>query len=114
MEPLRTPCVAYVSLALSDLVCVVGECIVDTAAVNVKIFTEVLVADCRAYDVPAGVAEAPRAFPLKLLILNLRLCEPKNLVGLVLLCGVLLNALSYADGEILRLVLVEDIIFLKL
>ena len=67
MEPVRTPLVTEKSLTLCNFVCVMGESIVNAAAVNVKIFTAVLVADARTSDVPARLTYAPRALPLELL-----------------------------------------------
>ena len=45
MKPVRTPLVTEKSLALCNFVCVMGESIVNAAAVNVKIFTAMLIAD---------------------------------------------------------------------
>ena len=49
--------------ALSDFVFVVGELQIRAAAVNVKRLPEQFVAHGRTFDVPAGTAVAPRAFP---------------------------------------------------
>ena len=48
MEPVIAPLVAEVGLGLGDLVRVMREGIVDAAAVDIQIFTEVLDADARA------------------------------------------------------------------
>ena len=69
MEPVIAPLVAEEGLGLGDLVRVMREGIVDAAAVDIQIFTEVLDADARALDVPAGIADAPRGIPLEGLIL---------------------------------------------
>ena len=66
MEPVRTPLVTEKSLALCNFVCVMGESVVNAAAVNVKIFTAVL-ADARTFNVPARVTYAPRTLPLEFL-----------------------------------------------
>ena len=67
MEPVRTPLVTEKSLTLCNFVCVVGESIVNAAAVNVKIFTAMLIAYARTFDVPARITYAPRTVPLELL-----------------------------------------------
>ena len=71
MEPVVAPLMTEISLALCYLICVVGECVVDAAAVNVKIFTEMLHTYAAALDMPAGVAYSPRAVPLEFLIVKL-------------------------------------------
>ena len=76
MEPVVAPLVAQVALGLGDLVGVVGEGIVDAAAVDVQILAQVLHGDAGALDVPAGIAHAPGRIPLQRLILELRLGEP--------------------------------------
>ena len=90
------------------------EGIVDAAAVDIQIFAEMLDADARALDVPAGIADAPRGVPLEGLILELGLREPENEVILIALVGVLLDALTHADGKVLLLMVVEDIVFFQL
>ena len=71
MEPVVTPLVAEISLALRDFVGVMREHVVDAAAVNVKIFTKEFHTYARALNVPAGVTDTPRAIPLKLLVVKL-------------------------------------------
>ena len=63
---------------------------------------------------PAGVAHAPRRVPLQGLILELGLGEPEDEVVPVALVGILLHALADADGQILLVVVIEDIIALEL
>ena len=63
---------------------------------------------------PAGIADAPRGIPLEGLILELGLREPENEVILIALVGVLLDALTHADGKIFFLMVVEDIILFQL
>ena len=69
--PPVAPLVTEISLRLSDLVCVVGECVINTAAVDIKLLSEMLHRDAGALDMPAGIANAPGAVPLKLLIVKL-------------------------------------------
>ena len=63
---------------------------------------------------PAGVTDTPGGIPLKLLILELGLCEPKNEVSLISLISVCLNAIADADLKVLFVKVVEDIILFKL
>ena len=63
---------------------------------------------------PARVAHTPRGLPLKLLIVELRLCEPQYKVSLVALVCVLLNALTNADIKIFLIKVVENIILFQL
>ena len=114
VEPIVAPLVAEVRLALRDLVCVVRECIVNAAAVDVEIFAEMLQADRRAFNVPSRIAHAPRAVPLELLRIEFRFREPEDEIGFVSLVFVGFNTLTHADREILFVVLVEHIVFLEL
>ena len=63
---------------------------------------------------PARIADAPGRIPLERLILELGLGEPEDKVVLVLLVLVLLHTLAHADGEVLLVVVVEDIVALEL
>ena len=101
-------------LTLRDFIGVVGESVIYTAAVDIEIFTEVLHADTRALNVPAGVTYAPRAIPFKLLIVKLGLCKPKHEICLVSLVGVLFNALADTHLKVLLLKVVEYVILLEL
>ena len=49
--------------ALGDFVFVVRELQIRAAAVNIKCLPEQFAAHGRTFDVPAGTAVAPRAFP---------------------------------------------------
>ena len=49
---------------LSDLIFVVGEHIIDAAAVNIDGLAEVFDRHCRALDVPPGAPLAPRTLPV--------------------------------------------------
>ena len=91
-----------------------GERVVDTAAVQVKVFAEVVHGYSGAFDVPSGITYSPRAVPFQLLILEFGFGEPQNKVGLVALSLVLFNALSNAYFKVLRVMLVEDIVFVEL
>ena len=70
--------------------------------------------DAGALDVPAGVAHPPGGVPLQGLVLKLGLGEPEDEVVLVALVGVLLHALAHAHGQVLLVVVVEDIVPLQL
>ena len=99
-----------VALRLGDLIGVMRERIVHTAAVQVKILAVVLHGDAGALDMPAGIPHAPGRIPFERLILKLGLGEPKHEVVLVLLVGVLLHALAHADSEVFLIVVVEDVV----
>ena len=71
MAPLRAPRMAQIALALCDLIRVVREGIVDSAAVQVKIFAVVFHRNAGTFDVPARIADAPRRVPFQGLILEL-------------------------------------------
>ena len=83
VEPMTAPLVTDKRLALCDLVCVMGERVVNSSAVNVKILTQVLHADAGAFDVPSGITHTPGAVPFELLIVEFRFGEPENKVCLV-------------------------------
>ena len=114
MEPLGAPGMAQIAFRLGDFIGVVGESVVDAAAVEVQIFAVILHGDAGALNVPAGIANAPRRIPLQSLILKLGLGEPEDEVILVPLVGVLLHALTDADSQILLVVVIKDIITLEL
>ena len=114
MEPVVAPLVTQISFTLSYLVGVVRECVVDTAAVKVKIFTKMLHADAGAFNVPAGISHTPGAFPFKLLIVKLGLCEPENKVSLVSLVAVLVNTLTDSNSQVFLVEVAENIVFLQL
>ena len=110
VEPLLAPGVAQEGFGLGDLIGVVGEGVVHAAAVEVQVLAVVLEGDAGALDVPAGVAHAPGGVPLEGLVLELGLGEPEDEVVLVALVGVLLHALPDAHGQVLLVVVVEDIV----
>ena len=76
MEPVVAPLVTEVCFTLCNFVGVVGECVVNTAAVNVKVTAKMLYADSGTLNVPTGVTVTPGAVPLKLLVVKLGLCKP--------------------------------------
>ena len=114
VEPIFAPLVTKGRLALCNLICVVGEGVVYTAAMNVEVFAEVLTCNAGALDMPAGIAKAPRRHPFKLLVIKLGLCKPKNEVSLIALVAILLNAVADTYCEVVLGKVVEDIILLKL
>ena len=114
MEPLGAPGMAQIAFRLGDFIGVVGESVVDAAAVEVQIFAVILHGDAGALDMPAGIAHTPRRIPLQRLILKLGLGEPEDEVVLVPLVGVLFYALTDADSQILLVVVIKDIITLEL
>ena len=114
MEPLLAPGMAQVALRLGDLVGVMGEGVVDAAAVEIQILAVVLQGNTGALDVPAGIAHTPGRVPLQCLILKLGLGEPEDEVVLAALVGVLFHALPDAHGQILLVVVVEDVVVVQL
>ena len=114
VHPPVAPLVAQAALGLGDLVGVVGEGVVDAAAVDVQVLAQVLHGDGRALDMPPRVAHTPGGIPLEGLILELGLGEPEDKVVLIALVGVLLHALPDAHGQVLGVVVVEDIVALQL
>ena len=114
MEPIIAPLVTYIRLTLGNFVGVVGESVIYAAAMDIEILAKIFHAYARAFDVPAGVSDTPRAIPLELLIVKLGLCEPENEVRLVFLVCVLLNALTDTDRKIVLLEVVENVVLLQL
>ena len=80
MEPVAAPRMPDGRFTLRNFVCVMRENIVHTAAMQVEILAEMLHADCRALDMPAGIADAPRAVPFQFLRIEFGFCEPKHKV----------------------------------
>ena len=114
MEPKAAPRMSEISFALRDLVRMVRECIIDAAAVYVKIFAEILQADRRAFDMPAGITHAPRTVPLKLLRIEFRFCEPKRKIGFVAFVFVRADAFTDTDFKVFGVMLVENIVLFNL
>ena len=92
----------------------VGEGVVNAAAVDIQMLAAVFHADGGTFDVPAGIAGAPGRFPFQRLILELGFREPEDKVVLVALIAVFLDAFADADSEIVRVVVVEDVVPLQL
>ena len=105
---------AEIGLALCDLVGVVREGVVDAAAVDIQPLAQLLYAYAGALDVPAGIAESPRALPLHLLILELGLGDPEHKVGLVALVSVGVHTLTHSDGKVLAAEIAEDVVVAEL
>ena len=63
---------------------------------------------------PAGIARPPGGIPFQSLIFKFGFGEPENKVILIPFVGVFLYAFPYADGEILFIEIVEDVIAVKL
>ena len=63
MEPVLAPGVAQVGFRLGDLVGVVGEGVVNAAAVDVQVLPQLPHGDGAALDVPAGVTQPPGGLP---------------------------------------------------
>ena len=114
VEPVAAPLVAEERLALRDLVGVMGEHVVDAAAVDVDVFSQIFHGDAGALDVPAGVTDPPRAVPFEGLVLELGFGEPEHEVVLVALVFVLVHPLAHADLEVLFLEVEELMIGLDL
>ena len=114
VHPVVAPLVTEIAFGLCDLIGVMGECVVDTAAVNVEIFTEVLHGDAGALNVPAGITYAPGGIPFESLILELGLGEPENEVVLVALVGIFVNTFANTNIEVVSIKVVEDVVTLEL
>ena len=114
MAPVGAPGVAQIALGLGDLVGVVGEGVIHAAAVEVQVLAVILHRYAGALNVPAGVAHAPGGVPLQGLVLELGLGKPEDEVVFIALVGVLLHALPDAHGQVLLVVVVEDIVPLQL
>ena len=114
MEPVAAPGMAQVAFGLGDLVGVVGKGIVYAAAVQIQIVSQVLHGDAGALNVPAGIAHAPGGVPFQGLVLEFTLGEPENKVVFISLVGVFFHTLPDANGQILFVVVVEDIVFFQL
>ena len=67
VEPMCTPSMAQCCFTLRYLIGMMRKDIVHASAVQIAVFSEMLQADCRALDMPAGVSDAPGTVPLELL-----------------------------------------------
>ena len=80
--------------ALGDFVFVVRELQIRTAAMNIERLPEQFAAHGRAFDVPAGTAVAPRAFPRRFAWFG---GFPQHEVQRVALVGIHVHALAGAQ-----------------
>ena len=113
MEPVIAPLVAQIAFGLGNLIGMVGEGVVDAAAVKIQIVAQMLHGNAGALNVPAGIAHTPGRIPLEGLILKLGLCKPQHKVILILLVFVLFNALTNANSQIFLVMVIEDIVFVQ-
>ena len=113
MEPVIAPFVAQEAFRLGNFIGVMGEGIVNTAAVNIQIVAQMLHGNAGALDVPAGIANTPGRIPLEGLILELGLGKPQDKVILVLFVLVLFHALTNAYRQIFLVMVVEDVVFIQ-
>ena len=114
MEPVAAPLVTEGSLALRYLVGMVGECVIYSTAVDIKILAEMLSCNAGALDMPTGITKAEGGLPLKLLIVELGLGKPKNEVCLISLVSVLLYSVAHANGKLVLGKVVKHIVLLQL
>ena len=63
VKPMATPLVSERGLALRYLIGVVRKGVIYTAAMNIKIFAEMLFCDARALNMPTGISDSPRGIP---------------------------------------------------
>ena len=63
MEPVITPFVSQIGLTLGNLIGVMREYIVHTAAVDIQFFTKMFHADAGTFNMPARIANAPWTVP---------------------------------------------------
>ena len=131
VHPPAAPLVAQIRLALGDLIGMVGEGVVDAAAVDVqevrhghrpllygRFFCRLRQAEHQAprrgrtryYDMPAGVPHAPGGVPFQSLVLKFGLREPEDEVVFIPLVCVLLHALPNAYRKVLGIVIVENVV----
>ena len=84
------------SFTLSNLVLVMGENIVDAAAMNIERVAEILHRHCGAFQMPAWTADAERRSPSRLLLV-FRGFPQHEIVGLLLLVFIRID--SCADFQ---------------
>ena len=114
MEPVIAPLMTEVSFTLRDLICMMGESVVDTAAVDIQLFSAVLHADAGAFNMPSGIAHTPGGIPFQGLVFEFGLCEPQNEVRLVALVVIGFHIIPDADGQVFFLKVLENIILFQL
>ena len=113
MEPIIAPLVSNETLSLGNLIGVMRESIIDTAAVDIQILAQVLQRNTGALNMPTGITNAPGRIPLQRLIFKFTLGKPKDKVILIALICILVNAFTNADGQIILIVIVENIILVQ-
>ena len=112
MEPIVAPFMPEVGFALGDLVGMVREGVVDAAAMDIELFAEVFHGDAGAFDVPAGIADAPGTVPFEFLILEFGFGEPQHEVGFIALVIVFFHAFAHAVLQVVLGKVIEDVILL--
>ena len=114
MKPVVAPFLAKVTFRLSNFIGMVGEGVIDSAAMDVKILAEMFHGNAGALDMPAGITDTPGGIPLQSLVFKLGFGEPEDKVILVTLVGIFFNAFAYADGEIFFVKVIKYIVAIKL
>ena len=114
MHPPVAPLVPQIAFGLGDLIGVMGECVVNAAAVDVQILAQVLHGDAAALNVPAGITHTPGGIPFQGLVFKLGFGKPEDKVVAVALVGVFLDTFAYADIQIVGVEVIEHVVALQL
>ena len=113
VEPIVAPLVAKIAFALSDLVGMVGECIINAAGMNIQILPQMLHGNAGAFNMPAGITHTPGRIPLECLVFKLALGKPQDKVILILLIGILFHTFTNAHIQVFLVVIVKHIILFQ-
>ena len=114
MEPVIAPLMSEIGFALGDLIGVMRKSIVDSSAVDVQIFAQILHAYAGALNVPAGISHAPGGIPFEFLIVEFGACEPEDEIGIASFVFIVFNAFTDTYGKIFLFKVIENIVLVEL
>ena len=97
MEPVIAPFMSEITFRLCDLIGVMWENIIHTAAMDIHVLAEMFDTDAGAFNMPSRITDAPWAIPFQCLVFKFGFGEPEHEVCLVFLIGILIDIIPYTD-----------------
>ena len=97
MEPVIAPFVSEITFRLCDLIGVMWENIIHTAAMDIHVLAKMLDTDAGTLNMPSRITDAPWAIPFQCLVFKFGFGELEHEVCLVFLIGILIDIIPYTD-----------------
>ena len=86
-----------ITFRLCDLIGVMWENIIHTAAMDIHVLAEMFDTDAGALNMPSRITDAPWAIPFQCLVFKFGFGEPEHEVCLVFLIRILIDIIPYTD-----------------